>query len=307
MAGRFEEAADLHRQAWTVADKHDNVLAAFAAAWTGCSGYEVDPRGHSELALRELSKPRQAQAVNAQYALRATAAGALACAGELTEARSLLGGLMESGFANIGPGAIYLFDSFEDLESRMTSNVSRYQAQGHRWIESQARTLGLGPVQAALGANERAKKSYEEAILIAANGCKATEIVAQVRLAALEATDGHIEKSKEHLSRCESIMPDGNGWRGHAGKMDVARAAITVAEGDLMRADDLFAQAIDNFREFTLPFEEAAALQMWGGALAESDPKRATERLDAAIDIYTSRDAGKGWIDRALKERHQLP
>jgi tetratricopeptide (TPR) repeat protein len=189
----------------------------------------------------------------------------------------------------------------------MTTNVVRYKAQGHRWIESQAKTLGLGPVQTALGATERARQSYQEAIPIATNGCMATEIVAQVRLAALEATEGHVAKAKEHLSRCEAIILHGNGWQGHAGKMDVARAAVAVAEGDLARADDLFARAIDNFREFTLPFEEAAALQMWGGALAESDPKRATERLDAAIDIYTSREAGKGWIDRALHERHRLP
>jgi tetratricopeptide (TPR) repeat protein len=307
MQGRFDEALDLHKEAWTVADKLDNVLAAFAAAWTACSGYEVDPRGHCELALRELDKPRQAQAINAQSALRATTAGGVVASGDVAAARSLLEGIPNVRHASIGPGGIYLIDSFEEEEVKIEAELPHFEAQGHRWMLGQLKTLVFGMIQMAQGAPDRARKSFQEAIDISAAGAIATENGARVRLAVIEAVDGRPAEAKKHLLRCEEILAKGNGWRAHIGKMAAARAAIAIAEGDLSLADDLFAQAIGTFREFSLPFEEADAQQMWGRALAKTDPKRATERLNAAVEIYTSRKAGRGWIDRALTERHRLP
>ena len=63
-------------------------------------------------------------------------------------------------------------------------------------------------------------------------------------------------------------------------------------------------RAIDIFRRYTLPWDEAEALHGLGRALlAAGEQDRGNERLNAAIDIYRRHGAGQRWIDFVEREK----
>ncbi|MEX2557565.1 MAG: tetratricopeptide repeat protein, partial [Actinomycetota bacterium] len=299
MRGRFDESQDLFERAWIVADRLDNVLAAFVASWASTYGYQGrDPREHARFALRELDKPRQAQATQARESLRMTAAAALAYAGDMNKARSLT-----SEFFYIPAGPMYFADSFEEEERRLINYRERIRTQGLRWVEGTQAMAMLGPIRWARGDIDRARATFGSAIEILGAGCLTDEYEARTRLAILEAWDGHVSEAAKHISRCDEILAQGNGWRGFLGMVGMAKASVAAARGRLGEAESLFAEAIEVFRKYGLPFAEAETLHLWGRALFEIDPKRALEKYDAALEIYTSCDIGKAWIDRLLADR----
>jgi tetratricopeptide (TPR) repeat protein len=301
LRGRFDESRDLFERAWTVADRLDNVLAAFTASWAKTYGYHGgDPREHARLALRELDKPRQAQAGQARESLRGTVAAALAYAGDMNRARSLT-----SEFFYIPAGPMYFADSFEEEERRLIDQVERTRAQGLRWVEGVQAGAMLGPIQWARGDVDRARANFHSAIEILGGRCLTDEYAARTRLAILEAWDGHVSEAAKHLSRCDEILAQGNGWRGFLGMVGMAKASVAAARGRLGEAESLFAEAIEVFRKYGLPFAEAETLHLWGRALFEIDPKRALEKYDAALEIYTTREIGRAWIDRVLTDRER--
>lgn len=300
VTGRFDEARDLLEQAWIVADRLDNVLSAFAAAWVRCEGYWYDPHEHLRLSLLELDKPRQAQATNSRRMLRLTSAGALASAGKMSEARSLLGGPPDP---TIGPGVLWFVESFDEFERMSQTWMVELRARGHLYIEA-FHAVVLGATRWAAGAVDSARVSLLSALDSVQRGrFVALEGQTHARLAVLEAGDGHVGVAVEHIARCEKLMTQGNGWRGFLGVVARAKAAAAAANGRLSEAESLFADAVTTFRQYRLPFEEADTMHMWGRALADTDATRALEKYDAALDIYTSRGVGRAWVDRVLADR----
>ena len=300
ISGRFDDAAEILERAWTVADELDNVLAAFAAAWIRAVNYLRDPRDGSQVALLELDKPRSAQAPNARLSLRIAAGGALACAGDMDEARSLLIG---SSIVASGPGLRYLVETFKDAERSFDEEIVRYRTRGNKLLEGW-NLWGLGVIQWSSGATERARDTFEAAIdLVVPTRCLAVECEVRARLAILEASDGRATEATSHISRCEDILPLGNGWRGYLGVVAMARGAVAAASGQPGEAEGSFAEAIEIFKQYGLPFEEAETLHMWGRALLAVDPQTAIEKYDAALEIYRGRGVGKAWIDRVLTDR----
>ena len=302
--GRFDESRDLLEQAWTVADRLDNVLSAFGAAWIRCQGYWYGPHEHLRLALLELDKPRQTQATNARRMLRMTSAGALACAGNMDEARSLLEGLPMH--VAIGPGEAWFAESFDDFENTIQEQRAQLRTRGHVFTEVMSMAYVLGVVQWATGAVDRARGTFHSALELMQGRATSVECETHARLAILEAGDGNVDAAAKHVGRCEKLLTQGNGWRGFLGILTRAAAATAVASGRLSEAESLFTDGVTIFRQYGLPFEEAETLHMWGDALADTDPTRAREKFDAALEIYTSRDVGKAWIDRALADRQRL-
>jgi DNA-binding SARP family transcriptional activator len=300
--GRFDETDELSEQSWTVADRLDNVLTAFAAAWIRCNEYARDPNEHSRLAIVELDKPRQAQTIMPRRAMQTAVAGALAFGGKMREARAVLDGV--SDWRGIGFGRRLFAESFEKHQGLIAEDIERYRSIGHHWIEEQNMALDLGVVQWATGATESARETFDAALALMAGRSPTDECETNARLAILEAWEENSTKAAGHLLRCEEILARGNGWRGYLGNVALARAVVAAGDG---RFDDvLFSEAIDIYRRYGLPFGEAEALHMWGRALVASDAKRALEKYDAALEIYTSREIGKAWIERVLAERGRL-
>ena len=300
IVGRFDEARDLVERAWIVADRLDNVLSAFACAWIRCQGYWYEPHEHSRLSLLELERPRQAQATNARRMLRMTSAGALACAGKMSEARSLLEGLPMH--VTIGPGVAWFAESFDGFERMAQEQMVQLRSRGHVFVELMSMVM-LGGTQWAAGEAERARDTLQSALNLSQGRSASIECETLARLAVLEAGDRNVEVGAEHIARCEKLLAQGNGWRGCLGFVSRAKGATAAKGGRLSEAETLLAEALGIFHQYGTPFEKAETLHLWGRALADSDPKRALEKYDAALEIYTSRDVGKAWIDRVFADR----
>ena len=303
LQGRYDEARDLIEQAWLVADRLDNVLAAFAASWMRCEGYWYDPLEHSRLALSELDKPRQSQATSPRRMLRTTCAGALACAGRPREARGLLEDLPID--STMGYGWIWFAHSFDDFVRMAREQGADLHARGHTRIYLGS-FINLGENLRVAGSIGAAREAFYSALEFSAGRGIGEECLTNARLAILEAGERNVEAARENLARCDALLARGNGWRGCLGFVMVARAATAFAEGRTDEAENLFGNAIEIFQRYSMPFDEAEALRIWGRALADQSPSRALEKYDAALEIFTTREAGRAWIERVLEDRHGL-
>jgi tetratricopeptide (TPR) repeat protein len=111
-------------------------------------------------------------------------------------------------------------------------------------------------------------------------------------------------EAKVHLARCREIMAAGEDWRGLAGEVLRAEAAVAAAEKRFADADTGFDAAVEIFRRYTCPWEESDTFYYWGRALlAAGDRARAQQKFDAAIAIYRRIGAGPQWIDRISDAR----
>jgi tetratricopeptide (TPR) repeat protein len=126
-------------------------------------------------------------------------------------------------------------------------------------------------------------------------------------LAALLAVDlGQYAKAVEHLDVCRRILKLGENWRGWAGFVERAEAAVHAASGRLIEANEIFEKAIGNFERYFLPFEIADTFHFWGRALVNAGERAtALAKFDAAIDIYRRHGAGQRWIEMAAADRRR--
>ncbi|HZY58544.1 MAG TPA: hypothetical protein VFE56_02195, partial [Candidatus Binataceae bacterium] len=110
---------------------------------------------------------------------------------------------------------------------------------------------------------------------------------------------GDAEEAKVHLARCREIMAAGEDWRGLAGEVARAEAALAATEKRYSDADTGFGAAVETFRRYTCPWEESDTFYYWGRALlAAGERVRAAEQFDAALAIYGRIGAGPQWIQR---------
>ncbi len=123
-------------------------------------------------------------------------------------------------------------------------------------------------------------------------------------LAGIYAEIGYPERAHPHLTRCREILGNGEDWRGLAGKVARAEAVVSAAEGKYQDAETQFEKAVEIFRRYHVPFEEAEALHYWGRALnASGEHGRASEKLDAAIEIYRRCGSSERWVERVEADR----
>jgi tetratricopeptide (TPR) repeat protein len=119
-------------------------------------------------------------------------------------------------------------------------------------------------------------------------------------IAMILAEQGRATEAIAHLERCREILALGEDWRAIAGYVARAEAVVAAALGSYAAADRQFEKAITTFRRYTLPWEEAETLRLWGCALGSAgNHARSVEKCDAAIEIYRLRGAGARWIERA--------
>ncbi|MEX2457424.1 MAG: AAA family ATPase [Actinomycetota bacterium] len=302
-AGRLEEFDALLDEAWEVADRLDNVLAGFASSWIRAAFYTREPRTVVRLVGRELEKPRQAQATTARRSLEIVQGAALAMAGDIRDARSLV---FDEGELSmyVGFAGRWFADSFDQAEAYTARKLAVIREQGNMFIYVPSTSLVLGVLQAARGDLEAARRSHEEALRLAGVRCLADRYEIHSRLAMLDAAEGRVGDAERNLDACDELLVQGNGWGGYLGFVSMARGATRAAQNRLAEGEAAFREAIEVFRRHGLPFEEAETLFMWGRALSEQgDAPSAVAKFDSALEICTSREIGRAWIDRLNAER----
>jgi DNA-binding CsgD family transcriptional regulator len=176
------------------------------------------------------------------------------------------------------------------------------QASADRW---------LARVRALRGDTREAVLLLEGALSIGQEGPERfLELSVAPELALLYSAGAQIERAVSLVKHCRRILADGEDWRGLAGRVALADAAVAAAEGRADDADARYAEAIEIFRRCSLPWDEAEALIAWAGAAAQSAHRlsagRTGDLLDSALALYRRIGAGQPWLDRLLAETERL-
>ena len=112
------------------------------------------------------------------------------------------------------------------------------------------------------------------------------------------------EKAAEHLEYCRKILAGQEDWLGRAGYLWRAEAIGAALQERFEESNRYFEKSKENFRQYSLPWEEAETLNYWGKALLKAGQLvRAREKLDAAIKLYHDHGGGQAWIDRVEGDR----
>jgi tetratricopeptide (TPR) repeat protein len=117
---------------------------------------------------------------------------------------------------------------------------------------------------------------------------------------------GQSAKAAEHLQYCRKIVAGAEDWFGRAGPIWRAEAIGAALQDQFEESDRYFEKSIENFRQYSLPWDEAETLHYWGRMLLQAGQlRRACEKLDAAIQIYLDHGGGQAWIDRVEADRRR--
>ena len=150
------------------------------------------------------------------------------------------------------------------------------------------------------------------------------ELFTRIELALLNADLGRGARAKEQLQRCQQILDKGEDWRGHCGSFAYASAVVSADEHirKVKSSDELWLLSVENgaalrlpeevvegfraaiqiFRRYNAPWEEAAALIFWSRVLSDSSRHRqAAEKFNAAFAIFDRLEAPQ-WSERLYAE-----
>jgi tetratricopeptide (TPR) repeat protein len=304
-AGRLAEAESVAEDAWQKADRLNDLRGAFECAWSG--GYHPlalwDPRGAQRWLLRELPRPRLAQAAYQRQILLQQMAFSHVFTGNLAEARSLLAqaprGVIE-GFLLMCEGEWDRADEVLDAaREKMRQVGSRDGETVHAYFQAR--------VCHAAGELARAQSLLETVVEAGQAGpVLPFELHARTELAIIAAGGGRIEDAADHLRRCREILAAGEDYRGVVGRVAAAEATLAAASRDNDSLARHFSAALEIFRRYDLVWEQAQAHRLWGRALlAAGDRRGAMTQFDAAIDLYRRHGGGARWIDGVDADRRQ--
>ncbi len=301
--GRLAEGLGLLRRAWALADELDEPSDAFFAAFIGgwCTFlFLLDGADAEVWFTRELARPRTAQARNPSLFLQELMRTAGAIAGNLAETAP--GDVSRSTVA-------FWRGDWEEQEALWSSLRDGGLRAGNRLTEG-TYSHWLARFYRARGDPTQAEEMFEAALEVGAEGrFLAFEMLARPDLALLYVETGRLEEARAQLARCGEIVAQGEDWRGVAGRVALAEAALAAAEGDPEAAGPQFETALDIFRHYGLPWDQAEAFHLWGRACAAAGRRyrpRALEAFDAAIDVYRRHGAGQCWIDCVEIERKRV-
>jgi DNA-binding winged helix-turn-helix (wHTH) protein/tetratricopeptide (TPR) repeat protein len=130
------------------------------------------------------------------------------------------------------------------------------------------------------------------------------ELHTRTELASIYAEMGQPGPAHPHLARCREVLAAGEDWRGLTGHVARAEAVVAAAESRFEAANEQFASAVEIYRRYQVPFEEAETLHYWARALlAAGDSGQALEKLDAATELYQRHGAGEPWLERIQTDR----
>jgi class 3 adenylate cyclase len=302
-SGRLKEAYRLYDAAWENADRLND---GFEAAWLG--GYARmalwDPLDAQRWYLRELEKPRMAHAPFRRQVLEGSLAIVRALGGRTHSAIELA----ENSQSGLVSGMIDLYQGDRrQAEVVLSGGHDNALRTGSRDEQFNYQLL-LARIERAGGHYDRAEKLLEDAIALCPDDRHwLWEMQARPDLVLICVRLGKLVRAGEHLARCRQILASGEDWRGLVGHVARAAAVLAAAEGRLDEAEADFAQAVTILRRYHTPFEEAATLRQWARVLAASgNHDRASEKFNAAIEVYRSIAAGQNWIERVAAERSRV-
>ena len=246
-----------------------------------------------------------------RQALQSHIASADARTGDLSKARWLVtelgSAVFDQGAHVLAPALVAFYSGdWQTAAALWRTAYERNRRTGSRWGQTDF-AVWLARLCHVQGDAEQAGALSRETLAVAVAGPSLPyELHARTQLARLAAEHGNPAAAREHVHRCTEILAAGEEWRGLAGRVALAEAVVVAAGGDPAAAAARFEQARQTFRRYTLPWEEAESLHLWGRALlAAGETQQALEKFDAALAIYESCGAGQRWREHVLLDRRQ--
>ena len=300
--GQVAEALEVKAQIWSKLDALTGSGHAFGAGAAGvCLMQLWDPRGAQRWWATELAKPRLGSGHRRVFMQHLQDTYVLI--GDLPAARSLLTQAPQAS-------AVGMLAFYEGQWEQADSILERSLEQALSGPPEDTLFFGhaLARVRRICGESAQATPLLQQAVELYGEEphCQA-EMVIRPELALVYLEMGRPEDAVAEVSRCHEVSA-GEDWRGLAGHLARAEAAVAAAAGKLDEAQVGFESAVTIFRKYELPWEEADTLQRWGRALVASQERgRANEKLDAAIEIYRRCGAGERWVQRVEADRPSSP
>ena len=250
---------------------------------------------------RELTKPYVAEVAPIRgglaYWLRvfAVLSGKLPPPGTVTATDSLVKGEIAFCQGNWEQADACLIEAAD--QTRQSSRFRR------AWVYSSR----AAKVRRILGQHSTAEAILRESLAISIEAPHIPfELHTRQELALLCAEMQRPEQARSHLERCREILAAGEDWRGLGGHIARAEAVVAAADRRFEAAYPHFASAVEIYRRYQMPFEEAETLHYWGRALIAAGVRGAAlEKLDAASEIYWRHRAGERWLERVEADRSQ--
>ena len=306
-AGRIGEALALTDEAYAKADRLNEAGAAWVAALLGGANYSQlwDPCQAETYISRELGKVRLLQAPQLREELLAWLDVVHMQKGELKHRNRL----QIDKHWDAAEGKARIYSSIYSGEWEVARSIVARGLKYSRRIGSRDAIVGCMNYAAKIchltGQLEEGVATLREILLLSGDDLNSlSEMKAIPELALILVEMAQLAKAQSYLARCGEILGIGEDWRGLAGAVTRAEAVVAAAGRKYQDAEIQFQEALEIFRKYHMPFEEADTLQYWGGALNTSgEHGRANEKLDAAVEIYQNHGAGQRWIDRVQAEK----
>jgi DNA-binding CsgD family transcriptional regulator len=164
--------------------------------------------------------------------------------------------------------------------------------------------IWLGQLLYLRGELDQSAAVLREALEIAVAGPHLVfELRARAQLALLGAESGDLADVAVHSARCQEVVAAGGDWRGLAGRVALAEAVVRAGDGDQAGSAEHFAHAQHTFQRYTLPWEEAETLRLWGRAACDAgEAAHALAKWTEASATYDRIGAATCWRDRVRTE-----
>jgi class 3 adenylate cyclase len=273
-------------------------VASLAGSILASRNHLYDPGRGLPDAERGLAAMGSSQSPIQRACLVSAQAVGLSFSGRLDEAREVLPDLEPMGLGE--DYAMHLFDwEVAEPEARWKRErllergaLGQFGALG--WVLARVRDLRGDEVEAA--------RLYEEYLKVCDGiGERFNATPARLKFAVLEAHRGNLPSAEAQLAHARAIVEGPEDWLGVVGYLALAEAAVAAARGDRASSAQAFERAVEIFRRFEVPFEEAEVFFVWGRSLQDSGERsEALEKLDRALAIYRRIGADAGWLERAL-------
>ena len=303
-SGRLAQSFSLIRWVADEADRLNDTITgtgivtvcAYALAWL------CDPSEAVVRLERELNKPRMADASLMRGVLFDRLRLLALLSGKLREAGGLIIHIQSDPPFE---GLIAFYRGEWEQADAVLSRAADEARQEDRRTVAVASRHWLARVRRALGQHSATAAILEQDLAFCIESPQvAFELHSRAALASVYAETQRPEQAHPHLARCREVMAAGEDWRGLAGHITRAEAAVAATEGHFEAANQQFTKAAEIHRRYQVPFEEAETLHYWGRALlAAGDRAAALEKLDSATELYWRHGAGERWLERVENDR----
>ncbi len=229
---------------------------------------------------------------------------ALLIAGELGEAAPLIARAPKPALEGM---LAFRLGDWDRSEIVWTEDLSRCEKAGRRDLASDY-LANLAELHLARNRHASAESILLQSLAMALDAPQVQlELQTRASLARIYAEMDSDDEARAHLVRCYEILAEGEDWRGLKGHVERADAVVEACGGNLEVATKHFNEAVTIFHRYTLPWEEAETLHLWGRALVRAgEAAHASEKFDTAIEILRRHSAGQCWIDRTVAEQARI-